>query len=64
MVVLQGRSTSTARVVPGPGLEHRGRAGVIPAGAKGKLPVESALGAAVQICPKLSLTLGLNPSFH
>lgn len=32
--------------------------------ARVKLPVESALAAAVQVCPKLSLALGLNPSFH
>lgn len=31
---------------------------------KVKLLVESALVVTVQICPKLSLALGLNPSFH
>lgn len=67
MVLWQGSSTSPSQAVAGPvqpGLEHRARAGLSLAGAKGKLPVESALVAVGQICPELSLALGLQPSFH
>lgn len=67
MVLLQGSSTSTSQVGAGPvqpGLEHRASTGVVSGWSQGKLPVESALVAAVQICPKLSLALGLRPSFH